>query len=120
MAWRVGGDLREALRSVLRAVITDDRRRGIDEVASWLASTPPFMVSNVDTSDDAILRSPAFLIGSVDTVVETLQEWRERFGISYVTVFGDNGDIRSTTWVVWTQAMYIMVALYNRPIIIGL
>jgi hypothetical protein len=29
------------------------------------------------------------MIGSVDQIVETLQERRERYGISYITVFGD-------------------------------
>lgn len=36
---------------------------------------------------DAMLDSVHFLVGSVTQIAETVQLWRERFGISYVTVF---------------------------------
>ena len=36
---------------------------------------------------DAILGSVHFLVGTVTQIAETVQLWRERFGISYVTVF---------------------------------
>jgi len=39
---------------------------------------------------EAILDSVHFLVGSVPQLVETVQMWRERFGISYVTIFPQN------------------------------
>ena len=38
-------------------------------------------------SVDALLASPMALIGTEDRISETLRERRERWGISYVTVF---------------------------------
>lgn len=34
-----------------------------------------------------VLESPLLLIGSVDQIAETLERRRERFGLSYITVF---------------------------------
>jgi predicted RecB family endonuclease len=34
-----------------------------------------------------ILETPLVLIGSVDQIAETLEQRRERFGLSYITVF---------------------------------
>lgn len=39
-----------------------------------------------------ILESPYFVVGSVDQIVADLQERRERYGISYITVFGNDID----------------------------
>jgi len=36
-----------------------------------------------------ILDSPRFLVGTVEQIVEDLEERRERYGISYVTVHGE-------------------------------
>jgi hypothetical protein len=44
---------------------------------------------NTNLSTGQILESPHVLVGTVDQMVETLQERRERYGISYITVFGD-------------------------------
>jgi hypothetical protein len=40
-------------------------------------------------SAEQVLASPHFLVGSVDQMVADLQMRRERYGISYITVFGD-------------------------------
>ena len=55
--------------------ITDDRRA----VAERLAADLPI-------SAEEVLDSPAVLIGTVDQIVETLQERRERYGFSYVVI----------------------------------
>src|SRR5215211_1886608 len=55
--------------------ITDDRRAAAERMA---ASLPV-------TAED-VLDSPVVLIGSVDEIVETLQERRERYGFSYIVV----------------------------------
>jgi len=39
---------------------------------------------------EEILQHPNVLLGSVDTICDTLQERRERYGFSYITVGGDN------------------------------
>jgi probable F420-dependent oxidoreductase len=70
--------------------ITDDRRRGAEQMAAWLSSFPPGMVVNPDTSIEGILESPLFLIGTVDQIAEELRVRRERFGISYITVGADD------------------------------
>ena len=44
---------------------------------------------NTERSPAEMLESPYALIGSVEQIVETLQERRERYGFSYITVFGD-------------------------------
>lgn len=60
-----------------RVVVTDDRRAAARELAGrWPQLTP-----------DEILDSPFVLIGTVDEMVEDLRTRRERWGISYYTVF---------------------------------
>ena len=62
---------------VQRVVVTDDRRREAKELASqWHQLSP-----------DEILESPYVLIGSVGRLAEDLQRRRERWGISYYTIF---------------------------------
>jgi probable F420-dependent oxidoreductase len=60
-----------------RLILTDDTRRaGEDLSREWTPLTPT-----------EILDTPSLLIGTIDTIVERLQERRERLGISYVVVF---------------------------------
>jgi probable F420-dependent oxidoreductase len=59
-----------------RTVVTDDRARTIGDLASELNLTPA-----------QVEASTSFLVGSVDGIVEQLQERRERLGISYVMIF---------------------------------
>lgn len=61
---------------VFHVVITDHRQSVAEQIApDW------------GTTAEQMLDSVHFLIGTVDQMVETIQMWRERFGISYVTVF---------------------------------
>jgi alkanesulfonate monooxygenase SsuD/methylene tetrahydromethanopterin reductase-like flavin-dependent oxidoreductase (luciferase family) len=55
--------------------ITDDPGAAAERVAEMLQIPP-----------DGLLDHPNVLIGTVDEVVERLQERRERFGVNYVTV----------------------------------
>jgi hypothetical protein len=62
---------------VQRVVVTDDRRKAAEELASrWTQLNP-----------EEILQSPYVLIGTVDQLVEDLQARRERWGISYHVIF---------------------------------
>jgi hypothetical protein len=36
---------------------------------------------------DQVFETPLVLIGSVDQIAQTLEQRRERFGLSYITVF---------------------------------
>ncbi|HZU89071.1 MAG TPA: hypothetical protein VE993_07420, partial [Stellaceae bacterium] len=62
---------------VQQVLVTDDRRRTAEELASRWSQLSP----------DEILRSPYALIGSVDRLVEDLEARRERWGMSYFTIF---------------------------------
>ena len=56
-------------------VVTDDRRGAAERLASDFGVTP-----------EELLDAPPALIGTVDEIVETLRERRERYGFSYVVV----------------------------------
>lgn len=59
-----------------QVVVTNDRRQAAEEPSSrWTQLTP-----------DEILQSPYALIGTVDQMVEDLQAYRDRWGISYYVV----------------------------------
>ena len=58
-----------------RVVITDDR----DGAAAEMARQLPLTV-------EQILDAPAILIGSVDQIIATLQQRRERFGVSNIVI----------------------------------
>ncbi len=61
---------------VQRVVVNNDRRQAAEELASrWTQLTP-----------DEILQSPYVLIGTIDQMVEDLQAYRDRWGISYYVV----------------------------------
>jgi hypothetical protein len=62
---------------VQRVVVTEYRCQAAEELATrWSQLTP-----------DEILESPYVLIGTVDQMIEDLQECRKRWGISYYVVF---------------------------------
>ena len=61
-------------------------------MAAELASWPATVVTNVALSPEQILASPRFLIGTIEQIVANLQERRERYGITYLTVFGEYVD----------------------------
>jgi alkanesulfonate monooxygenase SsuD/methylene tetrahydromethanopterin reductase-like flavin-dependent oxidoreductase (luciferase family) len=60
---------------VQRVVVTDDRRQAAEELTRLTRLTA-----------DEILQSPYVLIGTIDQVVEDLQAYRDRWGISYYVV----------------------------------
>jgi hypothetical protein len=59
-----------------RTEVTDERASAVARMAKQLQLSP----SQIDTST-------SFLLGSVDAIVDQLQERRERLGISYVMVW---------------------------------
>jgi probable F420-dependent oxidoreductase len=71
-------------------VVTTDRLQGAQQVAQAWAGMPSTVVSNAGGwSPEAILASPHVLIGTIEQMVADLQERRERYGISYLTVYAD-------------------------------
>ena len=68
--------------------ITDDRRQGAEEVLAGYASWPPDLLVNLPRGTEELLEAPYCVIGTVAQIVEQLQERRERYGISYITVHG--------------------------------
>ncbi len=56
-------------------VVTDYRQRAAEDLARAFGLT-----------SEQVLDSIHFLVGTVEQIVEDIQMWRERFGISYVTV----------------------------------
>ena len=63
------------------AMITDDREGLAAEMAPLLGITA-----------EEALASPHALVGSVEQCVETVLGWRERWGITYVSINGENMD----------------------------
>ncbi len=62
---------------VQQVVVVDDRRRAAEELARrWNQLAP-----------DEILDSPYVLVGTVDQIIEELRTHRQRWGISYFTIF---------------------------------
>jgi probable F420-dependent oxidoreductase len=59
-----------------RVDVTDTPDTSADAIAQQL-----------QTSRETVMQSCSFLIGSVDAIAETLQERRERLGLSYILVF---------------------------------
>ena len=60
------------------AMVTDDRRQVIEELAPAFGLTP-----------DEAAATPHALIGSVDEICDQLVERRERWGISYIGMSAD-------------------------------
>jgi alkanesulfonate monooxygenase SsuD/methylene tetrahydromethanopterin reductase-like flavin-dependent oxidoreductase (luciferase family) len=59
-----------------RTEVTDQRAAAVEQLSSQLQLTPA-----------QVEASMSFLLGSVDGIVEQLEERRERLGISYVMIF---------------------------------
>jgi probable F420-dependent oxidoreductase len=68
--------------TIFLANLTDDRDSVATAMAAGLGSEP-----------HEILDMPHFLIGTVDQLVEALQQRRDRYGISYVIVPGEVADL---------------------------
>jgi probable F420-dependent oxidoreductase len=65
------------LASLIQAVVVTDNPRDAAEVIASRSSRPV----------EQILQSPYHLIGTVDAIVDTLLEQRQRYGFSYYSVF---------------------------------
>lgn len=83
LAWikEAAGDRFEQIElsvTIFLTNITDDR----DSIAAALAA-------GIGAEPQDMLEMPHFLIGTIDQVVEQLQQRRERYGISYVIVPGE-------------------------------
>jgi probable F420-dependent oxidoreductase len=61
--------------AILGGAVTDDPRAGAAPIAT-----------RAGISEETVLASPHTLFGSVDTLADRLLEYRERWGISYITV----------------------------------
>jgi len=82
----VSGDRYEGLELsalVQRVVVTNDRRKAAEDLASrWMQLSP-----------EEVLESPYVLIGTVDEIIEDIQARRERWGISYYAIFEPYVDV---------------------------
>jgi hypothetical protein len=58
---------------------TEDR----EQAAQFIATT----LAGLNASTDVILQAPYLLLGTVDQTCEDLLARRERYGISYISVF---------------------------------
>ncbi len=65
---------------VAEVMVTEDR----EQVAQFIASS---MAPNMGVTVQQVLEVPYVLIGTVDQICEDLLARRERFGISYITVY---------------------------------
>ena len=70
--------------------VTDNRHQGAEEILrAAYASWPSDLIVNVPASTEEILEAPIVSLGTVTEIQSRqLQERRERYGISYITVHG--------------------------------
>jgi probable F420-dependent oxidoreductase len=61
---------------ILNVMISDDVASGVEAVARFRGWTP-----------EQVAASPYMHVGSLDAIVERLQEMRERYGLSYFTIY---------------------------------
>jgi probable F420-dependent oxidoreductase len=80
----------EIQAGMLSVRVTDDRRRAAAEIAAWMASLPPPLTSN--PTAEQVLGSLRFLVGTVSEILDDLEARRNRFGVSYITVFGEDAE----------------------------
>ena len=76
-------DQLELSTTVFKVVVTDHREQVAQEVVGHL---PPLAVGRPGMTLQDILNHTPVLIGTIDQVVETLQERRERYGVSCIEV----------------------------------
>jgi hypothetical protein len=80
----------EIQAGMLAVRVTEDRRGAAEEIAAWMASLPSPLTSN--PTAEQVLGSVRFLVGTVEEIVEDLEARRDRFGTSYITVFGEDAE----------------------------
>ena len=86
IAWvrEAAGDRYSALELntlIFDGVVTDHPREAAERIAQAWGITP-----------EVVLESIYFLVGTVDGIVDEIQMWRERFGISYISVMEEFRD----------------------------
>lgn len=83
---RAAGERFEALELNIQMVailLTNDRQAAAEKLASdWQMDMEQISISE-------LLESPYFLFGSQEEMIEELQRRRERYGISYFSIFGE-------------------------------
>jgi len=67
---------------VFAVVLTEDRNSAAQELAAHFGITA-----------EQMLTMPHFLIGTQDKICRTLQAHRERYGISYISIFENNLEV---------------------------
>ncbi len=67
--------------SIFDVVVTDHPQEAAERIAQSWGITP-----------EVVLEGIYFLVGTVDGIVDEIQMWRERFGISYIGVFEEFRD----------------------------
>lgn len=68
---------------VLAIIITNDRQAAVEKIASdWKLDMEKISIPE-------LLESPYLLLGSKDEMIEELQRRRERYGVSYYSIFGE-------------------------------
>jgi probable F420-dependent oxidoreductase len=68
---------------VFDLAVADDQERGAAEIAPRWKDSP-----DAHTTAATLLDTTCALVGTVDQIVEEIQRWRERLGVSYVVVNG--------------------------------
>ena len=71
-------DTLEIQTRVHLAMVTDDRR-----------ATAEMLAGAMGLSVDEALGTPHALIGTIDECVDQVQQWRDRWGISYIGISAD-------------------------------
>jgi probable F420-dependent oxidoreductase len=72
--------------NVLFMIVTDHEQAGIDGVRAQMEGMSA-LASNIHLSDEQLSQSPHVLVGSIDQMTEKLLMLRERYGISYFSMF---------------------------------
>lgn len=67
---------------IFDVVVTDHPREAAERIAQPWGITP-----------EVVLESIYFLVGTVDGIVDEIQMWRDRFGISYIALFEEFRDV---------------------------
>lgn len=70
--------------------VTDDREQAAAQFLDLFQRQ--FGLAPGALNTEQLLTSPTFLIGSIDEIVATLQERRERYGFSYIVIWDNNLD----------------------------
>jgi alkanesulfonate monooxygenase SsuD/methylene tetrahydromethanopterin reductase-like flavin-dependent oxidoreductase (luciferase family) len=73
---------------LLVVLVTDDPHQALTEKFAQWGSDLRDIIKIISVEE--MLASPHFLVGTEDEIVEILQARRERFGISYYTLFGED------------------------------